>query len=416
MALVYIDEDAVQIAQAAVKSLHEHTNQECLRHRRLHAHVQSTVVNGAANALATFVPTTIGQVWENWGLGGVAGECSTSRNETAALHTTADHTVRALLDAHRGVLEAPIGEHAAGIGSAFRDALDGMWTIGSLLTPEALWDLLLHPWSLIDRFEFIEGSLGRATSALDNFLGFLNRLEQDAEHVIEEILRHFPGLDTAYSPPPVAHHGATKTATSAPGFATQIVSTAGQLAGQLQGAQKNSYIASDGSNVYPGDKQLAEEVIKVGGDPWSWSDIECVAFVWLVYAQHMPNWRQKLIGGDADQWWDNYGTQHAKDLGWQRIPNGQSPQPGDILVQRTTDVHGNLMYGHVAIVQDVEQLPPSHDGHTHAILHIYQANSGASTSLTMTDGAVDARNWTDSNGVYHHVVTQGYIRYSPSRS
>jgi surface antigen len=161
---------------------------------------------------------------------------------------------------------------------------------------------------------------------------------------------------------------------------TRIAAIATQLAGDLRGANNQSYDPS----VTPTAAQAAWQT-----PGWGNGNVQCVAFVDGVFRQAGVTLPATPNGAD---FWGAY----LNAAGWQEVANGQGlPQPGDIIAF----AGGAQGYGHVAVVTSV--VPPA-NGQAGSVTFA-QANSPTSqaTLPIASDGSVQA--WPGYQ-------VQGYIR------
>jgi hypothetical protein len=192
--------------------------------------------------------------------------------------------------------------------------------------------------------------------------------------------------------PSTANGGATTTSTGTTSSATpimvsgsrggqQIAAVATQLAGDLRGANNQSYDPA----VTP---VAAQQAWNTPG--WGNGNIQCVAFVDGVFRQAgitlpaTPN---------ATDFWGAY----RQTPGFSEIANGQGlPQPGDIIALSG----GGQGFGHVAVVTSVQAPTNGQPGR----VNFAQSNSPS------PDGSLTI----DANGVtraWSGYQVQGYIRY-----
>ena len=168
-------------------------------------------------------------------------------------------------------------------------------------------------------------------------------------------------------------------------------------------------VALSKSTFSPQVQSVITSTVKSHG--WSTTDVECVAFIYMVYGAasiSLPlssaTYKGKLTNtlGDADQWWQNFNG----GPGWTKVPNqgldsSKLPQKGDILVMQAKLADGTIPFGHVAIVTSVDN----------GVVHFAQANSGHPTgSFPINKGAIDASGWNYSTTTF---TVQGYFHHSP---
>jgi hypothetical protein len=146
----------------------------------------------------------------------------------------------------------------------------------------------------------------------------------------------------------------------------------------------------------PKDEQtLIQQVISRAPGYWSKTDIECVAFVAIVYGLALHDPDGLPYAPNAAAFWDAY----AHTPGWTEILNGHGvPAPGDIVV---LDDGGP---GHVAIVTDVTRKP---DGSFDVL--VAQANTPTTTEhwTANQNGTIQL----PSSSPVHRDIVKGMIRY-----
>ncbi len=164
------------------------------------------------------------------------------------------------------------------------------------------------------------------------------------------------------------------------GAGAQIAAIATQLAGDLRGANNQSY---DPTST-PAAAQAAWQT-----PGWGNGNVQCVAFVDGVFRQAGVSLPATPNG--ADFW----GAYHNA-AGWQEVANGQGlPQPGDIIAF----AGGPQGYGHVAVVTGV--VPPT-NGQAGSVTFAQSNSPTAQATLPIApDGSVQA--WPGYQ-------VQGYIR------
>lgn len=191
MAIVILDLDAIEDAQARLRHVADGIASEVARQNYLSSRVDSTLQSlGSAilsqlNPANWFDPTG---PWDQSGLGGLLGECQASHDIVRDGHAVVNGVVQALRETHGddvgGFLESRAWDMISGLGSA----LDSFGGVFDIFHPGNLLSLLRDPWTLVSRIGDVRGFLSNAGNAIESYLGFLSGIQQRAEDVLTTIM------------------------------------------------------------------------------------------------------------------------------------------------------------------------------------------------------------------------------------
>ena len=422
---VIIDSNAVTAAQNAVARLLDQVRQERDRQDALHARLNQSLLNAGQNFLHDLTHFDPGRAWDDLELGYASYLASEARGAIEWLRNDLTNVANRLKEAHRGTLDAVIDEHSGAVHAAISNALEHVWQTVNMLSPGRVLELLSNPWCVLDPVRAGGDQLGAAAVAgerLSWFLLWLAEGNDDILSVIEQLC--IPPLiewgQPAPSHPYTQHPTETAPTPSQNTLARQmeIANVANQLQGQLD--PSTSLSLDPAWMKQHGYDALAQQVFALSSHYWSYSNMQCIAFVTLTMAIVFKKptafpWRE-----DADKIWADSGTK--PDANWARIRNGSgTPQPGDVIVMQDVESNGAIPYGHVAIVASVSpvQYRIVHGNReVYQTVTVYESNSGKYRIGTFTmingqipDGAPHLSYLVNPPAKVHTVV-QGYLRYT----
>ena len=442
MSLVYIDTDAVQAAQNALKPIVDQTCYERDRHQQLHDFVRGALLGVSHSFVIAPTPDEIFQLWQNLSLDHAVSTCRSSWGTVDTLRGSAETALRQLCEAHGGTLDAVIADHSADLRPSYTNAIDGMARVMESLTPDNLLGLLFSPWSLFDALWSVRAALDAAASVGDGLHGFMETLKTDEQRVWATLQRTFSGPSVTATPAPdrtgITPNGhatpevpaTTMPATDAikmdPVFKSAILAGASVVnaTALVYASHLAAVLDSDGGHpprfdhlneqrvesdpLLKGKYDEVERILRLHG--WSDSDVQCVALVYISLELARATMPVSLAGdnGNAENWMGTLST----DSHWLEIPNvniggakGQTlPKPGDLItMQVINDTTGLTAFGHIGIVY---QASPGQ-------IDFYQANSpGIQGHFRIDNGVVVGPHYYD--GTLNSMVTfqiQGFIQY-----
>lgn len=191
MAIVILDLDAIESAQAHLRHVADGIASEVARQSYLSSRIESVLQSlGSAilsqlNPASWFDPTG---PWEQSGLGGLLGECQTSHDIVRDGQAMVNGVVQALREAHGDNVGSYLVSRAWDMTSGLGSALGAFGGVFDIFHPGNLLSLLRDPWSLISRLGDVRGILSGAGNAIESYLGFLSGLQQGAEEVLSTIM------------------------------------------------------------------------------------------------------------------------------------------------------------------------------------------------------------------------------------
>ena len=371
MAAFRIDIERVRLAQGHFSSFRDQISFLASKHRSQSDDIMSRLWNERNGFL--HVQQEMDRLWERFGYNAPAGEVDQTREQIEELQGEAQRAVSTVSEAHEGRPRDAIQEESQGHAHAFTQAISMLRTAANTLSYSHFDANLTNPGHVADVLHSATQCLSATEREVVSFLEFLRRLEQDERDLLNEVerLTRGNGLRATSVCPVIA---ATSILNTNPqrGAQTIAVQTGPMCSTQLTelplgkevaaiAAQYAGWLNPGPSRDFPGArafdvldmKKVPQSEQAAANDALSYwnklygqgNDIECVAFVRLVYAVRGINLPQT---GDANEWINNFKGK----VGWTEIQNGKGlPQPGDIIVLDGTKTNS---YGHVAIITAVD--------------------------------------------------------------
>lgn len=190
MAIVILDLDAIESAQMRLRQIADSVASEGAHQgdltSRIDAKLQEmgSVILSELNPMNWFDPTG---PWEEWGLGGLLGECQIGRDIVRDGHTAVNAVVQTLVEKHGESVGGFLMSRAEDMISGLGRTLDSFGGVFDIFHPGNLLSLLREPWTLVNRIGVVHSFLSGASGAIESYLGFLRGIQQREDAVLAAI-------------------------------------------------------------------------------------------------------------------------------------------------------------------------------------------------------------------------------------
>jgi len=188
MSVIYLDIDALQLAQSRLNAVLDETRMQVGAQSWRTQTLESTLVGLRGQVLGAMNPAHLWTVWETSGLAGIAAEFSATYGAHAGLLGATNFAVEQLSSAHADVISAYFSAQAELITRPLGRAMNDLSQISGVFHLDNLRTLIENPWHVITLGQDALGALESAVSALEAYVGHLGRVLAREEAVIANVI------------------------------------------------------------------------------------------------------------------------------------------------------------------------------------------------------------------------------------